>query len=532
MITATWPHQAKAHDEITAAIDAGEQALCVTSPTGGGKTKIMSDLIWWARERKKRVILYTNRRMLLEQLQRVMATEGFNFGVRASGHKLDTFSAVQVSSIQTEASRVYRQQAWQLFDANLVIIDEAHVNAADFAERIVRDHKAAGAAVVGFTATPIDLAHLYSRLIVAGTNSELRRCGAHVICHTYGPDEPDAKNLPAKVKIGEDLSENQIRKAIMAPNIFARVLEAFEELNPDHKPTILFAPGVRESIWFAEQFRAAGITAAHIDGDEISYGALDEEGQSVTVKSNRERRAEILEGSKAGHISVLCNRFVLREGIDAPWLSHAIFATIFGSLGSYLQAGGRLLRSFPGLEYVTVQDHGGNWWRHGSLNADRQWDLTWGSHVYSGVREARMREKKDPEPIRCPKCARIRASGAKCPHCGYTASKQSRVVVQTDGTLREMTGDIFKPRRVARRHNTQQLWEQMYYRAKSKKWDATFAQAEALFFYENHYYAPRDLSLMPRSDADFYLKVRDVPRESLRQSGEETSQRTLHESHR
>ena len=58
---------------------------------------------------------------------------------------------------------------------------------------------------------------------------------------------------------------------------------------------------------------------------------------------------------------VLCNRFVC-AGIDAPWLAHGIFATIFTSLQSYLQSGGRLLRSFPGIDAVTIR-HGGNWWR-------------------------------------------------------------------------------------------------------------------------------------------------------------------------
>src|SRR5688572_31989517 len=29
--------------------------------------------------------------------------------------------------------------------------------------------------------------------------------------------------------------------------------------------------------------------------------------------------------------------------------------------------------SCEGKTHATLQDHGGNWWRHGSLNADRDW---------------------------------------------------------------------------------------------------------------------------------------------------------------
>ncbi len=514
-----WPHQIRAHAEVTSAIDAGQNALCVTGPTGAGKSRIMTNLILWAKDNGKRTALYTNRILLREQMHRILASAGIMCGLRASGFKPDPYWPVQLCSIQTELSRVYRNKSWEPTNADLVLIDEAHSNAADGAEQIIDHHKSVGAAVVGFTATPIDLAHLYDRLIVAGTNSELRSCGAHVKCFTYGPDEPDARALKTRTKTG-DYPEGEVRKAIMTPTIFARVLDHWKQLNPDGKPTILFAPGVKESLWFAEQFRKAGITAAHIDGGDISYGETTGEGkdqESVTERSTRENREAIIAGSKSGAIKILCNRFVLREGLDCPWLAHSIFATVFGGLGSYLQAGGRLLRAYPGLSSVTVQDHGGNWHRHGSLNADRVWDLTYSPNVYSGLREMGMREKKEPEPICCPKCGMIRIAGMECKSCGFRISKKSRVVVQTDGTLKEMTGDIYKPRRVARYENTEKLWEQMYHRSRTEKGDRSFVAAEALFFHENKYWPPRTLAFMPTNDLDWFRKVRDVPRDSLTQ---------------
>src|SRR5262249_18752567 len=160
--------------------------------------------------------------------------------------------------------------------------------------------------------------------------------------------------------------------------------DSFERLNPLHRRTILFAPGVPESIWFAEQFVKKGVSAVHIDGENVWVNG-------TLYESSRTAREDVLAASKEGRIVVLCNRFVLREGIKAPWLVHGILATVFGSLQSYLQAGGRLLRAYPGLESVSLQDHGGNWWRHDSLNADREWRLEDTNTSVAGRREDRMR---------------------------------------------------------------------------------------------------------------------------------------------
>ena len=136
----------------------------------------------------------------------------------------------------------------------------------------------------------------------------------------------------------------------MTPTIFARVLEWYDRLNPERKPAILFAPGVKESIWFAEQFTAAGITAAHIDGDMITFGETDG-SDPVTMPSTRELREQIMAGSRDGSIKVLCNRFVLREGWDVPlacaWnLRHRLWRT-FKLLASRRSAAPCLPRTRP-----------------------------------------------------------------------------------------------------------------------------------------------------------------------------------------
>ncbi len=504
-----WPHQAKAVEDVEAAIQRGERCICLTSPTGGGKTRIACDLIQRWTAQGLRSVVYTNRRLLVEQLEGVLTNAGIVHGVRAAGHDTNHGREVQIASVPTENARTLKSKQWVLHDAQRVLIDEAHLQTGKVAQKLLKAHLAADAALVGLTATPLDLEGMYDCLVQAGTTSELRACGALVWCRHYGCDEPDLSKI-GRVELGDDLTEAQNIKAVMVPGIFARVLEWYKRLNPEGKPSILFAPGVGESLWFAEQFVKEGIPAAHVDGQEVWIN-----GESQ--KTSAEARREALDSSRDGRIRVLCNRFVLREGIDAPWFAHGIFATVFGSLQSYLQSGGRLLRSSPGMASVTLQDHGGNWWRHGSLNADRRWCLGDTARIVSGLREERMRSRADREPIRCPRCGLI-LGGSKCLGCGFvlTGSAKSRPVVQADGSLKEMHGDVFQPRRISQKPNGPQLWERMYHRSRTGKGQRTFRAAMALFAQENNWgYPDPSWPLMPVDPVDWFKLVKDVPRERL-----------------
>ncbi len=523
-----WPHQLTGIHQTLAHIAAGQKRICLTSPTGGGKTRIMCELARHFLHHGQGVQLYTNRKLLLDQLADDLGEFGFSYGVRAAGKARTKKELLQVASIQTEDSRVHKKQTWEMHDAKLVLLDESHLHSGPQIRRILDAHLQAGAHYVGFTATPLGIGELYDQLVVAGSTSQLRACGALLPCFHFGPDEPDLKGI--KTPPGQDLTEKEAVKAIMTGGIFGRVFDHYTRLNPEQKPTILFAPGVQESVWFAEQFVANGISAAHIDGNEVWIN-----GKSY--RSCTSARDDALRGSEDGSIKVLCNRFVLREGIDCPWLGHGIFATVFGSVQSYLQSGGRLLRSHPSLRSVTLQDHGGNWWRHGSLNADREWSLEYDSAIVAGLRDHRLRTKlcrrcrartdggycrecgfvNETEGKRCPQCTLI-LSGVKCP-CGYEIPirEHSRPVVQRDGTLKMMHGDIFKPRSVSKRPDGPKLWERMYYRSRTEKGDRTFRAAMALFAYENNFQWPDlDWPLMPVDEHDFFRKVIDVPRERLK----------------
>lgn len=520
---ALWDHQHRGIAELTQRIR--QQArICITSPTGGGKSTIMSQLIERATRNelpgickvadpfnpspKCRVLLLTHRKQLLTQLSRGLEAAGIDHGIRAAEHEWRP-ADVQLSMVQTEDSRVFKRQSWELHDADLVIVDECHALTGPTVKRMVDHYMERSASLVGFTATPLDLEGIYSELVVAGTNSELRKCGAHVPAYTYGPDEPDTRDLKPQ-KTGE-YSEGDNVKAIMTPVIFGRVFENWKLLNPHARPALLFGPGVAQSQWFCEQFMKRGVSAAHIDATHI---VMD----GVQHKKTQELYDELLERSRTGDIKVICNRFVMREGLDMPWLYHGIFATMFG-LSSYLQAGGRILRAHSTLDHVIIQDHGGNWHRHGSLNADREWNLGDTSYKAESERAERIRENREPEPIVCPKCSAVRLAGAVCPKCQHETTKRSRMVIQRDGEMRELSGKIYRPRVVREKPDTERKWEAVYHRCRKAKSPKTFRQARGLFFRENGYFPPDTIPLMPQSPADWYRRVSDVPMQNLTPKG-------------
>lgn len=508
--------QTRGVDLTLAAIEEGTRRILLTSPTGTGKSLLVCELIDRLTERGWYAAMYTNRKMLVDQLQVVLDKHGIDYGVRAAGYdRDDRFWPVQISSLPTEASRVLKKRTWDIHGRGrkcLAIVDEAHLNDGESARRIAALHAEAGHVVLGVTATPLGLGASYDQLLVAGTVGEGRDCGALVEAVAYDFAAPDVSRIKGVVE-GEELSENQARKAMMRPGLIGRVFDAFDSINSDRRPTIGFAPGVAESIWFAEQFSGRGIESAHVDGEHVWVdGEMHE--------STPEIRRQVLSGSKSGDIVALWNRFVLREGIDAPWLAHGILATVIGSLQTLLQSGGRLLRACAGKTCATFQDHGANFLRHGSLNEDREWFLEQTAAMAYGLRAERMRKHPDQQPFRCPHCGRLWVRGTFCNParggCGHVlnAFKKSREVVMADGTIRKLRGEFFNERRVSRNPDGAAIWERMYIR--SIQANRTFRAAFALFARENDWGWPnRSWPLMPTDDLDAYKHVGDVPLESL-----------------
>lgn len=497
-----WPNQREAIRKLVDAIESGETRVLFSSPTGSGKTRVFFELAKLF-SYEGFCCIYTNRKMLVEQMCKLLQKEGVDFGVRAAGYKESLDSKIQICSVQTEKLRVIKEKKRNVhgaFNRCLVIIDEAHVNKGSTVRELIKIHEGYGHQVIGATATPCDLGGIYKRLIVCGKVSELQKSGILTRAIHYGSPEPvEVKRLSKKPII----RDSEIRGYYTVKRMHGCVFDWIKRLNPELKPTILFAPGVRESVWFCEELNKNGIRSAHIDGKHI---VID----NKTYQSERGLREEILEMSSTGEVKVICNRFVMREGVDAPWLSHGIFATTFGSVQTYIQAGGRLLRSYPGKEFVTIQDHGGNWWRYGSLNKDIDWKL---GITSEGIYFSRIKElsvNKELMPTVCPYCGAVKL-GNICFECKKKDNgRLTRKVVMVNGDMEDLNEPIFKTKIPKSKIDTTTIWKSCYYAARNSKRPMTFNQTYAWFFRKHKFYPPRNLPLMPIKKADWYRLVKDV----------------------
>jgi superfamily II DNA or RNA helicase len=177
------PYQQRAVDHVRSL--RGRFRIGLEAPNGSGKTLIMSDLL----RDPVRQIVFTHRAVLLEQISRTLTACGIPHGFRASGRPAHPQAPIQLGMIQTEIKRHERQG---LADVDLVHIDEIHCQRGPKYADIFGRYYAAGANILGYTATPSDLGDLVDDVYRVATVPELiERFGVRF------PAEPVAPGWPA-----------------------------------------------------------------------------------------------------------------------------------------------------------------------------------------------------------------------------------------------------------------------------------------------------------------------------------------------
>jgi DNA repair protein RadD len=456
------PHQSKSDIEVWKKIDEKQSSICFASPCGSGKTISMAMILQEAAKRRWRASLYTHRRMLFDQTCESMEQFGLDFGRRAAGFEPDVDKPIQLHMVQTEVARSLKSTTgWGIHQAKIFLIDEAHAMQGKAISQIVDELKANGAHGVGFTATPVGLWSMFDELVTCSSYSELIRDGYLLPCHTYAPNEISTEGMGLN-STGE-YSPEDLADRVKVPVIFGYVYEHWMQYNPSALPTILFAPNIKASMWFVDMFKSHGVSAAHIDGKYIYYGEKTEDGEKRLVDSTPENREILRQQSESGEIKVVSNRFVLREGISWNHLYHAILATVFGSLSAFIQAAGRILRSYKGLDHVVLQCHGGSPWRHGLVDQDREWEIGDTNKIIRDRIKRSLRQGEDDflEPLSCIKCGRSYRAGDSCPSCGAFTSKRSRAVIQLDGTLERVWGQAIQPK--PEKSPARKEWDSLYF---------------------------------------------------------------------
>lgn len=404
-------YQKKIIEETRELLRGGANNALLQSPTGSGKTALTARMMGTASSRGHRAWFIVHRRELIKQSIKTFDTVGLDHGVVAAGFQPDPRPLVQIGSVQTLARRANRLQP-----PRLIVWDECHHLAAKSWAAVYEAYP--DAIHIGLSATPerLDGSGLdtyFQHLIKGPTVAELIAAGWLVPYRLYAPAAVDLSSVHTKLG---DFVRGELAGAMDKPTITGDAIGHYKRY-ANGKRAVAFCVSIEHSRHVVASFNAAGIPAAHVDG-ETDPGERD-----ATIQ--RFERGEIL---------LLSNVDLFGEGFDLPAIECVILLRPTQSLTLFLQQCGRGLRTSPGKSECIILDHAGNSSRHGLPDDPHEWTL-----------EGRKKKKSTTGQIPVKQCLRcfatVHAAASNCRYCGYLFLVEPRGVEEVAGELVEVPID-------------------------------------------------------------------------------------------
>lgn len=394
--------------------------VLVQAPTGAGKTVLASYMIEGTRGRSQAAWFICHRAELVEGTSKTFTKFGIHHGIIAGGFPQHLQQLVQVCSIDTLKNRLATLQA-----PRLAIIDEAHHCSAAGWALVVEWLHSHGTIVIGLSATPQRLdgqgldAH-FDEMVPGPAVAWLIENGHLARYKIFAPSTPDMKGV--RKQMG-DYARGETAERMDKPKLIGDTIGHWRKL-ADGLRTVAFAVNRAHSLHIVEQFNAAGIPFAHLDGD-----------------TPKRERAATIQRYAAGEIIGLSNVGLFGEGFDLSAIAQrdvTIDAVLdcapTMSLSAYMQRGGRMLRPYPDKVGVYL-DHAGNSARHGFFDDEREWTL-------EGKQKGKAaNDNAPPPPLTCDGCFNQikRPTPAECPHCGKRLMAEAKPIEVGEGDLHEVT---------------------------------------------------------------------------------------------
>ncbi len=420
-------YQQQFKDGILRAMQDGYKSVLAVLPTGGGKRYSIVDLCLLAMQHNRRVLVATNRRLLVDQMVKECQEHGVHYGVIMADYlEGDPAAPIQIASIQTIQSwymkpKLGGEVGTDLPHWDLLLIDEAHSQTASYDElRALRPD----AKCVGFTATPIGtegcslVTSKFSRMIEGATNSQLIAQGHLLPTVVYAPSEPNIEGV--RLSKGE-YNQNQLGRAVHSCTVFADVYSEWQKLG-EGRATVCFVPGIPFGRDLTRQFNfLLGAGSAHL----------------IEAKTKHHERQEIFQKIIRGEAKIVVSVDVLREGWDLPAVSCAIDLQPNQQLRSYWQKAGRIKRPFQGQREAVYLDFAGNYWRFPHPNEDPEWPEGDEETTQDRIKASR-KAGTTSQPVMCSKCGLVRSGGPTCSGCGHKAEGAIRRIRMGNGKLKEI----------------------------------------------------------------------------------------------
>lgn len=353
-----WNHQKKSVFEVFEHWREGKKSVLLQSVTGSGKTVMFNHITKLCVDKGYRVLIIADRKELIMQAwQKLWSAYGIHAGIVMAGHAPAYQIPVQIASIQTLNRRNFPP------NIDLVILDECRGSVSDQYKDVWNFYR--GSRFLGVDATPIrtngqGFDHLYDALVLGPSVKDMEqvwrennRSGlvpARIFSTPFSPAEL------AKIKMtAGDYNERDLAQMMIGGTHSADIVQSWLK-DANGLKTMCFAVNIEHSKQIREQFQAAGISAAHVDGESPD-------------------RDKIFADFKAGKYRILVNVGIATYGYDEPTIEAVLLARPTKSLALYLQMVGRGTRPNPGKMCYVLLDCANCIVEHGLPNQNRTWSL-------------------------------------------------------------------------------------------------------------------------------------------------------------
>lgn len=330
-----------------------------------------------ATDKGNRVLFFSHRKEINEQVEKTFATNGVN-------SKLLTIGGVQ--SLVRKLDNLPQPE--------VILIDEAHHSKAKSYLKIIDHFK--NAYVLMFTGTPVRLNgdgfdDIADDLVVGKSVKWLQEHGNIANFKYYAPSMIDNSVLK---KRGGEFTKDSVDQS-MKSVIYGDVIKHYEKLAKG-KQAIVYAHSVEASDLVSDTFNQAGY-----------------QSQAVSGKTPKSEREEAMRAFRDGKLKILVNCELFTEGIDLPNVDVCIMLRPTQSLSLYLQFAMRPLNPRNGKIAIII-DHVGNVERFGLPNMDREWRLD------GETKQKQSTKIGEPTTRVCDDCYAAYWSDTRiCPECGH-----------------------------------------------------------------------------------------------------------------
>jgi superfamily II DNA or RNA helicase len=486
------PHQTRIVREINGALHTHRSCI-MTAPCGIGKRYIG---VWYCMQiagRGKRVLVVTDRRILVTQFADECRNSGVDYGLIMGNEPTRRDAPIQIASVATLKRREWKD----LPEADWVIIDECHKEDSAYSTMMALYPTAK---FLGLTATPVGaegkalVPTPWECLIEPVRNSDMIQQGWLLPTHMVTPSEPDVQGVTISSR--REYNQQQLGDRVEQCTVFADVFDWWAPWSD--VPTICFAPRVKYARGLAEQFKSRGYPA-----------------EVIEAATSKRDRHECFDRFESGETRVLVSVDVLREGFDAPHAGCGIDLQPNAQLRTYWQKAGRVKRPHHTKDQAVWLDFAGNFWRHLHPDEDPDWqDVTGNCTTADMVRKKKPSEPGEPKQWSCPNCSYVlapwqRLHGGVCPNCGHQSTKPIRKIRMADGRLKTISAQESKKIKRSKASEQQKAWDKWRYIAHHRGKPLSFARA---MYRKQTGEWPSNLKCCPESydSMDWDLKPADV----------------------